>query len=353
MATMKEVAKRAGVGLVTVSRVINNSGYVGEATRKKVEEAIEELNYIPNMLASNLRSQQSDFLALVLPDITNSFWTSIARGAEDEAWSQGYGVFICNTDNDPRKEEAYIQRLLQQRVEGVMIVPTPYTSSEAQLERLRQHRVKFVVVHRRLANVTADIVRSDGEGATRMLTTELIRAGRKRIAFIGRPFTDPSSKDRLMGYENALRRAGLPVAPDLIYGGEDEPESGGFHIVTKLLMGGNRPDAILLANSRLAIGGLRAIEQAGLSIPDDIMVAAFHDINTIDPYASHLMTAVQPSYRMGQLATRRLLEMNNNGDGPYKEIILEPTIRLLNDHTSEQQSPTDRQRDTVTHGTTA
>lgn len=353
MATMKEVAKRAGVGLVTVSRVVNNSGYVGEATRKKVEAAIEELHYIPNMVASNLRSRQSDFLALVLPDITNSFWTSIARGAEDEAWSQGYGVFICNTDNDPQKEEAYIQRLLQHRVEGVMIVPAPYASSEDLLGRLRQHGVKFVVVHRRLSRVAADVVRSDGEGAARTLTTELIRAGRRRIAFVGRPFTDPSSKERRMGYENALRRAGLPVAPDLIHAGEEHPESGGFHMVTQLLTGANRPDAILLANSRLAIGGLRAIEQAGLSIPDDIMVAAFHDINTIDPYAPRLMTAVQPSYRMGQLATRRLLEMNNSGDGPYKEIILEPTIRLLSDHTIEQQSLTDGQRDTVTQGATA
>lgn len=330
---MKKVAELAGVSAITVSRVVNNSGYVGEATRKKVEAAIEELHYVPNMIASNLRSRQSDFLALVLPDITNSFWTSIARGAEDEASSQGYGVFICNTDNDPKKEDAYIQRLLQQRVEGVMIVPTPYTSTEAQLERLRQHGIKFVVIHRQLTNVMADVVRSDGEGAARTLTTELIRAGRRRIAFVGLSFTAPLNKERLTGYENALRRAGLPVTKELFCAGEAEPEQGGFQMVTKLLTGGNSPDAILLANSRLAIGGLRAIEQAGLTIPSDIMVAAFHDINTIDPYAPRLITAVQPSYRMGQLAARRLLEMNNDGNGPYKEIILEPTFRLLNDHT--------------------
>lgn len=331
MVTMKDVAKRAGVSLITVSRVVNKNGYVGVATRKKVEEAIAELEYVPNMLASNLRSQTSDFLALVLPDITNSFWTSIARGVEDEAWSRGYGVFICNTDNDPEKEEGYIQRLLQRRVEGVMIVPTPYTSSEAQLERLARHGIRFVVIHRRLAHVLANVVRSDGEGAARTLTSELVRAGRKRIAFVGRPLTDPSSKERLNGYEDALHAAGHSVTTELIRTGESDPESDGFHIVTRLLTDGSSPDAILLANSRLAIGGLRAIEQAGISIPDDIMVAAFHDTSAIDAYAPRLITAVQSSHRMGQLATRRLFEMQNEEDGQIKEIVLEPSIRLMKD----------------------
>ncbi len=326
MVTMKEVAKHAGVSLITVSRVVNKSGYVGEATRRKVKAAIDELNYVPNMLASNLRSQRSDFLALVLPDITNSFWTSIARGAEDEAWSQGYGVFICNTDNDPEKEEGYIHRLLQRRVEGVMIVPTPSMSSEAQLKRLRQHGIKFVVIHRRLASVMANVIRSDGEGAARTLTSELVRGGCKRIAFVGLPLTDPSRKERLDGYKAALRKAGRPIDEDLIRTGEARSASGGFDMVTQLLTGGSKPDGILLANSRLALGGLRAIERAGLVIPDDITVAAFHDIHAIDSYAPQLITAVQPAHRMGQLATRRLLEMERGEDGQVKEIILDPEI---------------------------
>lgn len=307
---------------------MNNSGYVGAATRRKVEAAIEELQYIPNMIASNLRSGQSDLLALVLPDITNSFWTSIARGAEDEAWSQGYGVFICNTDNNPEKEDAYIQRLLQRRVEGVMIVPTPFSSGEEQLERLRMHDIKFVVIHRRLGSVKADVVRSDGEGAARTLTCELIRMQRKRIAFVGQPLTDPSTQERLSGYEEALREAGLPLIREIVRTGEAEPESDGFKMVSQLLGDGSNPDAILLANSRLAVGGLRAIEQAGLVVPDDIMVAAFHDIHAIDRYAPYLATAVQQSYRMGQLAARRLLEANSDSDGSFKEIVLVPEIHL-------------------------
>lgn len=334
MATMKDVAKRAGVSLITVSRVVNSSNHVGIETRSKVEAAIAELQYVPNTIARNLRSQQSDFLALVLPDITNSFWTTIARGAEDEAWAHGFGVFICNTNNDPEKEASYIHRLLQRRVEGVMIVPTPVPSSELQIERLRRHGVKFVVVHRRLKDTMANVVRTDSEGAARRMTLQLARAGRRRIAFAGLAATEPFMQERLKGYNDALQECGLPVDDGLIClvdrqpKANRQPEANGFSVVAELLRGPTPPDAILLANSRLAVGGLRAIEQAGLAIPEDIMVAAFHDINTLDTYAPQLLTAVQPAYRMGQLATRRLLEMTKASDDPFKEIILEPSIHL-------------------------
>lgn len=328
MVTMKDIAKRAGVSPITVSRVVNNSGYVGAETRERVEMAIRDLNYVPNLVASSLRSRQSDLLALVLPDITNSFWTSIARGAEDEAWSHGYGVFICNTDNDVAKEQAYIERLLRRRVEGLLLVPTPDIRSEEQLPRLRIHGLKFVVVHRRLRHTAAEIVRSDGESAARSLTNELIKTGKSRIGFVGLPFTDTSSADRLAGYQAALRSAGIHFDPSLIREGDVDQGNGGYRMVSELLASPAPPDAILLANSRLAIGGLRAIEDAGFSIPGDLGVAAFHDINAMDQYAPRLIRAVQPGYRMGQLATRRLLQMSSESNGPHTEVLLQPEIHL-------------------------
>ena len=328
MITMKDIAKRAGVSLITVSRVVNNSGYVGKETRARVEEAIHELNYVPNMIASSLRSRQSDLLALLLPDITNSFWTSIARGAEDEAWNSGYGVFICNTDNESEKESAYIERLIRRRVEGVLFVPTPSMESERQLLRLRSHDVKFVVIHRRLRELTADVVRTDGETATQKMTEELIRRGSRRIAFVGQPLGDMTSSDRLDGFNRALQKAGMSRDPDLVKLGEVGDGSGGLRMVRELLEMESPPDAILIANSRLAIGGLAAIDAAGLQMPTDIKVAAFHDINTMDHHASRLIRAVQPSYKMGQLATRRLLEISNQDTGSVKEIILESEIHL-------------------------
>ena len=328
MVTMKDIAKHAGVSPITVSRVVNGSGYVGKDTREKVESAIRELNYIPNLVASSLRSSQSDLIALVLPDITNSFWTSIARGAEDEAWEHGYGVFICNTDNNVAKEASYIERLLRRRVEGLLLVPTPNIESEVQLRRLRSHALKFIVVHRRLQDFPAEVIRSDGESAARALTTALIRSGRRQIAFIGLPFTDTSSADRLQGYRASLQATGIEFDVSLVREGDANHGSGGYQMVSDLLNGENRPDGILLANSRLALGGLRAIEDAHLTFPGDIGVAAFHDINAMDHYAPRLIRAVQPGYRMGQLATRRLLQMPVEPNGAYKEVILQPEIHL-------------------------
>lgn len=324
---MKDIARHAGVAPITVSRVVNNSGYVRAETRERVEAAIRELNYVPNMIASNLRSRQSDLIALILPDITNSFWTSIARGAEDEAWERGYGVFICNTDNDVAKESAYIDKLISRRVEGLLLVPTPDLRSEDHLARLRSHDLKFVVVHRRLQHETAEAVRTDGESATRRMTAELIKAGRRRIGFIGLPFTDSSSFDRLTGYKAALRRAGIDFDPGLVREGDVEEGGGGFQMVSDLLAHG-QVDAMLITNSRLAVGGLRAIDEAGLHFPDDIGVAVFHDISAIDHYAPRLIRAVQPGYRMGQLAARRLLQMQAGSTGPFQEVILQPEIHL-------------------------
>lgn len=328
MPTVKDVALHAGVSMITVSRVVNGSDKVGARTRQRVEQAIRELNYVPNMVASNLRSNQSDLLALVLPDITNSFWTSIARGVEDEAWTHGYGVFICNSDNDLGKEEAYIERLLRRRVSGVLCVPTPDPASQKQFERLRSHGINFVVIHRPLQGIEADVVRSDGKAAAKAMTTELIKGGRTRIAYIGMPLTDKVSEERLEGYREALAEAGLDIDNDLILFGNNNKETGAYQLVHKTLWWKRRPDGYLLANSRIAVGGVYAILDAGLRFQDDVGVAAFHDVSALDHYASRLIRAIQPSREMGRLAARRLFEITANGPQPFQDVILSPEIRL-------------------------
>jgi LacI family transcriptional regulator len=336
MVTIKDIARHAGVSIVTVSRVMNGSGYVGAQTRQRVESAIRELNYVPNQVASNLRSRQSDLLALVLPDITNSFWTTIARGVEDAAWAHGYGVFICNADNDPAKEASYVESLLRRRVGGVLFVPTPDPRSEAQLERLRKHGVRFVVVHRKLREPIADVVRSDGEGAARRLTALLAERGYRRIAYVGLPHWDPASHDRVRGYREALAAAGLTSEPDLIRLGALNPGTG-YRLVSELLAHEPRPEAILLANSRLAVGGLRALARAGLRVPEDIGVASFHDTSSLDDYAPSLIRAVQQSYKMGELATRLLLEEPATVDGAFREIVIPAEFHLPGDESLGQQ----------------
>ena len=209
-ATIKDVARRAGVSVITVSRVINGAEYVRAETRARVQAAIDELHYVPNQLASSLRSRQNDTLALVVPDIATTFWTAMARGAEDEAWEHGYSLFLCNTDDEPAKEERYIENLLRRRVAGSAIVAT--IGSTNLLRRLETHLLPFVMMHRKIAEIEADVVRSDSREGAFALTTRLLDAGWRRIAYVGGPLASSLGQDRLAGYCDALIGAG--ITPD-------------------------------------------------------------------------------------------------------------------------------------------
>lgn len=325
MVTLKDVAARAGVSAITVSRVVNGSSSVRPATRARVESAIEKLQYVPNQNASNLRSRQSDTVALLLPSITNSFWTTIARGVEDEAWAGGYGMFLCNTDDDPEKEERYVELLLRRQVEGILIVPT--LGSEPLLERLRRRGMRFVLLHRQLEGVAADTVRGDSRGGALALTERLLAAGYRRIAYVGGPPTLALARERLAGYREALIAAGREPDPALVRLGEGYGQQIGQRLIAELLATRPRPEAIVLANSRLAIGGLHAIGQAGLRVPEDIAVAAFYDISALDDYSPLMVTAVQPAYDIGQLSARRLLDARAR-DGAPVEIVLPNRISV-------------------------
>ncbi len=335
--TIKDVAKKAGVSLITVSRVINGRGYVGADTRARVQAAIDELQYVPNQMASSLRSQQTDTLALILPDITNSFWTTIARGVEDEAWSRGYGVFLCNTDDDPGKEARYIDILLRRRVEGIIIVPTP--ESVAQVERLQRRAIPFVVLHRKLEGIDADVVRSDSRGGAFELTRRLLDAGSRRIAYIGGPPTLLLSLDRLEGYKEALASAGVPVDPHLIKLGVYGQETG-LRAAQELAAASPRPEALLIANSRLAIGALHALAEAGLRVPEDIAVAAFYDIAALDEYSPLMTTVRQPAYAIGQFGVRRLLERVAGKHLPIEDIVLPNQITVRQTQPRKLVAPT-------------
>jgi len=318
-ATMKDVAKKAGVSLITVSRVVNGTNNVRVDTKAKVLAAIEDLHYVPNQMASNLRSRQTNTLALLLPTITNAFWTTIARGAEDEAESRGYSLFLCNTDDDAAKEARYFEALLRHRVGGLVIVPT--AESGPALRRLQHHEMAFVQIHRRVEGVESDIVRSDGRCGAFALTSQLLDAGWRRIAYVGGPLSTFTGQDRFSGYQDAMTRAGVQVNPTLVKFGPVGQQSG-YTLVEQVLDATPRPDAIVIANSRLAIGALRALTEAGLRLLRDIAVASFYDVPALDNYSPLMTTVVQPAYDIGRLGVRRLLERMAGTHDRAEEILL-------------------------------
>ena len=327
MPTIHDVAKRAGVAPITVSRVINNSGYVSKETRQRVEEAIAELEYVPNVIARSLRSKRTNTLALVLTDITNPFFTVIARGVEDTASNAGMTVIYCNTDESEIEEEKYLQLLLQKQVDGILLVPARSISRSVDL--IRERGKPVVVLDRKIQGVEVDNVRGDSEGGAYQLVKLLIDQGHTHIAVLSGPMDVSTAKDRVTGYRRALEEAGLQEN-ELVYFGAFTQASG-FEMTQKALSLNPRPTALFAANNFIAYGALKALRQADLDVPAAISVVAFDDLPPgliTDPF---LTVAAQPAYQMGHLATEMLLNrLQSEDQPPYQETILQTELIIRN-----------------------
>lgn len=318
MPTIHDVAKRAGVAPITVSRVVNNNGYVSDDKRQRVEAAIVELNYIPNALGPSLRSKRTQTLALVLTDITNPFWTTVARGVEDAANKNGYHIIIGNTDESLEKQAEYLMFLQKKQVDGFLLVPTS-TNSPNLLHKLR---VPFVVIDRRMPSQFIDSVRGDSVGGAYELTKHLIELGHRHIAIITGRQDHSTACDRINGFQQAIAEFGLSAISQQIYWGEYNQQTG-YEYTKRVLQTQPRPTAIFATNNFIAIGTMLALREAGIQVPEQMSVVAFDDLPAAITFDPFLTVAAQPAYEMGQKATELLLaRLAENGPEEYQEIVL-------------------------------
>jgi LacI family transcriptional regulator len=320
MSTIRDVAERAGVSTMTVSRVINRSGYISQDARERVEAAIAELGYVPNTLARSLRFKSTKTLACVLTDITNPFFTTIARGVGDAANTKGFNVIFCNTDESQSEQAEQLTALVQKRVDGILLVPA--ASSDEAVAFLRDQKVPVVVLDRRVPDCSVDSVRCDSEEGAYELVRLLLDLGHRRIAVLTGPQTVSTAQDRVAGYRRAMTEAGGPVDPELIgYGSFTQP--GGYQTAQRMLALVPRPTAFFAANNFIAVGAYQAIREAGLGVPDDVAMVAFDDLPeslAIEPFFT---VAAQPAYEMGRCATGLLLDrLAGNQPEACREIIL-------------------------------
>ncbi len=326
MTTISDVAKRAGVSPVTVSRVINHAENVSPATRAKVEQAIAELGYVPSGVAKSLRLKRTKTLALIVPDIENSFWTTVARGVEDAAQSRGYSIFLCNTDENADKQRHYLEVVVSQRVDGVIIAPSD--NNPENLSLLRRRQVPTVVMDRYVAEWDVDTVMGDSVSAARALVTHLISLGHRRIAMISGPRTTSTSTDRILGYRIALAEAGVPYDPGLIRTGEYRSISG-ERLTHQLLASDRRPTAIFAANNVIALGVIDALETHGLRVPEDMALVCFDDLPNTSRLFPFLTVAVQPAYDLGANAAQLMLSrLESQQPLPSRHVVL-PTRLII------------------------
>jgi LacI family transcriptional regulator len=305
---------------VTVSRVINNAPNVNAATREKVQHAIESLGYVPSGAAQSLRSKRTRSLALLVPDIANAFWTTVARGVEDAAQSHNYSTLLCNTDESTAKQQRYLDVVISHRVDGVIIAP--YDSDAQNLAKLRHRNIPTVVIDRHIEGWEVDTVIGDSISGARALVQHLINLGHKRIAMISGPASTSTAAERIAGYHIALKEAGIPVEPGLIKYGEFRSASG-EQLTLQLLDAGLEPTAIFAANNVIAMGVVDALEKRGLRVPQDIALVCFDDLPNTSHFFPFLTVAVQPAYDMGVNAAQLLLSRLN------AEVNLQPRQVIL------------------------
>jgi LacI family transcriptional regulator len=320
MITIADVAKRAGVSKMTVSRVINNSGYTSQETRARVEQAVAELGYIPNALARSLRFRQTRTIALIVTDITNPFFTTVARGVEDIANEKGFSVIFCNTDEAPDEEAQYVNVLLQKQVDGLLLVPTGGAAET--VEFLNNHTVPFVLLDRRVPGMDVDVVRCDSEQGAYDIIRHLLDLGHQRIAALGGSANITSSMDRVEGYRRAMIEAGLENEAYRAYFTAFTVE-GGYRAAQLALAEKTLPTAFFATNNFIAIGAMRLLRERGLSVPDDVSVVSFDDLPAaivLDPF---LTVIEQHAYEMGQRATELLLNrLHGKGSAEPQEILI-------------------------------
>jgi len=305
--TIREVASKAGVSAMTVSRVINDSPRVNQDTRRRVEAAIAELGYVPNRLARGLIRRKTGALGVIVPDVANPFFTLVVRGAEEVAWRAGYHVMLCNTQGDLERERGYLEDMLAFQVEGLLLAPVG-DRSRPHLRALTRHGVPFVLIDRSIAGYDGDLVQGDSVAGARKLVEHLIELGHRRIGMITETNDVSTARDRVQGYREALHAAGLDADPELLAESSAIDPRAAHDATFRLLDLPEPPTAIFAVNNIAVVGVAEAARERGLEIPRDLALVCFDDIEHASRFHPFLTVMVQPAETFGTIATQLLLD---------------------------------------------
>jgi LacI family transcriptional regulator len=327
--TMKQIAERAQVSLGTVSHVVNRTAPVRDRLRERVLEAIRSLGYQPSQLARGLRMNSTNMLGMVIPDITNPFFPGVVRGAEDVAFKASFRLVLCNTDNDPAKEKAYLDELRSYRPAGLLIIPAAESNLSAELGSPEPTDVPVVCVDRRPVNWKGDAVMVANEEGAFRATEHLLKMGHLRLATIAGPSHLTNAVERLAGFRRALATNGLKIAPEYIQETQFDRDSG-YRSGICLLRMLPRPTAIFASNDLMALGALLAARELGLHCPKDISIIGFDNLD-LGVFTDPALSSVhQPGYQMGARAARLLLERIKGKKGRSQQIVLPTELKIRN-----------------------
>ncbi|MDD4903523.1 MAG: LacI family DNA-binding transcriptional regulator [Candidatus Bipolaricaulis sp.] len=326
-ATISDVALLAGVSISTVSRVINHEdpSQMRDVTRDRVLDAMAALDYTPVKAARDLRRRRTHVLALLVPDISNPFFSLLARGVEAAGFRVGYSTLICDSNNSKDEERQHMSALLRQNVDGVILVPVGRPDL-AGLERMERSEVPVVTADRRIPGIPH--VEADNAGGSRELAKRLVALGHRQVAYLGGPEDVSTAEDRLQGFLDGLAEGG--VAPVAVRRGDFTYDSG-VSLGTEILRD-EHPDAVVAGNDLMAIGVLHAAAAAGRRVPEDLGVAGFDDIQWAALVRPRLTTVRVPFLEIGQCSARALVARIMSYDDAVEPTCL-PVSLVIGDST--------------------
>ena len=321
--TMADVAREAGVSLMTISRVVNNKGDVSPETREVVQAAIEQLGYRPSLIARGLVTKRTGTLGLVIPDNANPFFSEVARAAEHVAYAEGYNVFLCNTEEDEQRELAVLQSLEEKQVDGIVLC-----SSRLEEQKLQEVIDLFpaaVLVNRRLKNGDAGTILVDDEMGGRMATRHLLQAGHRAIGFLAGPAASQSGAQRADGYRTVLEAADVTFNSQWIK--QCAPTvDGGRKAARELLVEQPALTALYCYNDLVAVGALQACAELERKVPKDIAVMGCDDTMLAALVTPPLSTCRVSRRELGTQAMQLLLNQINGCEEECSEVILQPVL---------------------------
>ena len=328
MATIKDVALRAGVSVTTVSHVVNDTRHVSAKGRERVEEAIRELGYVPNAMARSLKSNTTSTLGMLIPNSSNPYFAEIVRIVEDRCFGAGYTLVLCNTDDEPRRQSVYLQVLAERRIDGLIVVSTGAGDDDSLVTQLHGLRIPTVLVDREIADPACDLVETAHMQGGLLAVRHLLSLGHKRIACIGGPVGVMPSEQRIEGWRMALAEGGATPNADALLWRGGFTSQGGYEAMHAILRTEQAPSAVFVCNDLMAIGALRAAHESGVHVPDDLSIVGFDDIELSAYTSPPLTTVAQPKERIGALAVDMLLERVGGKRRDARKVVLQPELRV-------------------------
>lgn len=334
--TLQQVAQHAGVSRATASLALRGSTSISKATREKVQASIQELGYVYDRVAANLRSKASTTVGLIIMELANPFYSELLVGIHHELDNAGKTVILGTTFDSLGIQDRLLSTMLEHRVGGIILSAVPNSPMDP-IDRIRSHGIPIVLVGRRPTAANCDYVGIDNERGGQIAVDYLIKKWHRRIAFVGGYSLLSSWQGRKLGYDTALRLAGIPIDASLVI---ESPATrqGGYDAIQQVLEAKNPPTAVFCYNDAIAIGAMTKLRELGLTPGKDISIVGFDDIPETEIISPKLTTVSSFPRMLGLHAARVLQERVNNPDMPPQTVILQPSLIIRESCNHDQVS---------------